>query len=158
MFLFTPTPGLLGLGAFRTHRPGPRPTGGRGGHRPSWGDAGDRPPGSASAPPSPALRARRSCFPRLRTRSVWFRPALGALGPWRGHLTALCLSFLPGKGEGVGLCHIGYRGHPLCWGVARSQPTGGIPLIIPHTFSEKTLQARGPAPRAQSMVTRLPAA
>ena len=51
----TPTPGLLGLGALRTHRPGPLPTGGRGGHRPSWGDSGDRPPGSASAPLSPAL-------------------------------------------------------------------------------------------------------
>ena len=33
--------------------------------------------------------------------------ALGALGPWCGHLTAPCLSFPSGKGEGVGLCCIG---------------------------------------------------
>ena len=43
------------------------------------------------------------------------------------------------------------------WGVAHSQPTGGIPLMTLHTFSEKLLQARGPALRAPSLVTRLPA-
>lgn len=78
-------------------------------------------------PTVPGLSARRSCCPGLRKRSVWFRPALGALGPWRGHLTALCLSFLPGKGEGVGLCCIGYRGRPLCWGWHAVSPQGASP-------------------------------